>query len=202
MENGLKWILSIIIGAVITVLFTKYLNQQMFPDKVIIDNPTPIKIEVVTPKSNNDKLNRKDEIAQNTDIDYNPIDTISADSKNINYTVPERQNIENATKKDVSNTYQSTTITIVYRGDKLGCMLNINIDIGGALFTPTGTSYRVSGIPVGNQKYSIRGTIYSQYVGSCNANGDGYIEVKPNSTFYVIWSNTSYGQCGIILSNQ
>lgn len=100
----------------------------------------------------------------------------------------------------INRASMKTTIGIVYPGDQWGCNLPMTITIGDKSFTPQGNSVTVSDIPIGQQKYIIQGNINCPYIGNCTAFGEGYINVQPNSTFYVRWQNTGYANCTIALT--
>lgn len=93
----------------------------------------------------------------------------------------------------------TTTVNLAYAGDMYGCYLPISVNIGGQNFAPQSNFYTVSGIPKGEQAYSISGQINCGAYGVCTAYGEGYIQVKEGATFYLVWQNTAYGQCSIWL---
>ena len=90
---------------------------------------------------------------------------------------------------------QKTLINIAYAGDNFGCVLPIAINISGQYFYPQGNFSTINNIDLGQQRYQITGQIYCQTIGNCQVYGEGVINVIPNNTYYVIWQNTSIGQC-------
>ncbi len=98
-------------------------------------------------------------------------------------------------------TKTSATIQIIYPGDNYGCSLPITITIGDKTFNPTGNSFQVSGIPYGPQQYTIQGQVNCLLIGNCQASGQGTIDIRENSIFYVRWQNTAYAQCTILLTD-
>jgi serine/threonine-protein kinase len=90
-------------------------------------------------------------------------------------------------------------ITVAYTGDSYGCTLLLKINIGGRSFQPTGSSYAVSGVPVGVQNYGVTGTIGCRTAGVCTVSGYGTLNILEGSTFNVGWANTSYGRCSVQL---
>lgn len=92
-------------------------------------------------------------------------------------------------------TPQKTLINIAYLGDNFGCVLPIAINISGQYFYPQGNFSTINNIDLGQQRYQITGQIRCQTIGNCQVYGEGVINVIPNNTYYVIWQNTSIGQC-------
>ncbi|TRU84545.1 MAG: hypothetical protein EWV76_16140 [Microcystis novacekii Mn_MB_F_20050700_S1] len=92
-------------------------------------------------------------------------------------------------------TPQKTLINIAYAGDNFGCVLPIAINISGQYFYPQGNFSTINNIDLGQQRYQITGQIRCQTIGNCQVYGEGVINVIPNNTYYVIWQNTSIGQC-------
>ncbi len=106
------------------------------------------------------------------------------------------ENIEPIDEEPVNTT---TSIQVVYTGDNYACNLPISINIGGEIFNPTSNPFTVSGIPLGEQAYGIQGQINCQAIGSCNAYGQGYINITENSVVYIGWQNVDYAKCKIWL---
>jgi len=198
MENFIKWIFGLLIGTVITVLFTRYLNNSLPEEehkyikddtlKVIIVNPIPNPDTTVT----NDEFKIENEDKVNSTVEITNDDEIADDS--------EKESNDTEVTED-KNANKTTTININYRGDNLGCALYLNIEIGGMSFTPTGYTFRVSGIPIGRQYYSINATANCFYYGSYLLTGTGYINVIPNKNYYVNWGTDGYNQTYIKLSD-
>lgn len=92
-------------------------------------------------------------------------------------------------------TPQKTSINIAYAGDNFGCVLPIAVNISGEYFYPQGNFSTINNIDLGQQRYQITGQIRCQTIGNCQVYGEGVINVIPNNTYYVIWQNTSIGQC-------
>lgn len=92
------------------------------------------------------------------------------------------------------------SIYVIYTGDDYGCALDLKINIGGKIFTPTGNEYLISGLKQGTQPYSITGNIGCPNQGTCAANGSGNLDIIPNGNYYVSWNTTEVGNCAIKLS--
>ena len=69
------------------------------------------------------------------------------------------------------------------------------VNISGEYFYPQGNFSTINNIDLGQQRYQITGQIRCQTIGNCQVYGEGVINVIPNNTYYVIWRNTSIGQC-------
>ena len=95
-------------------------------------------------------------------------------------------------------------MTLIYRGAQVNCGLNINIAIGGKVYTPQNNPYTLFEVPLGNQTYTITGSINCGAAGWCNiVSGQGVITVQENSTFYLYWQSTAYyNQCQMSLNAQ
>jgi hypothetical protein len=91
------------------------------------------------------------------------------------------------------------SIDLVYTGDNLGCVLTINVRIGGQTVQPTGNRYTVRNVATGSQQYSIQGTISCTAAGVCNASGSGVVDVIDGGSYFVRWLNTSVGRCDVTL---
>ena len=96
----------------------------------------------------------------------------------------------------------TTGIYIGYTGDTYGCLLPITITIGGQSFQPQGNWFYIENIPAGNQAYQISGQVQCGIYGTCNAYGEGYLNVQPGVGYYIGWQNTAVGQCSIWLATQ
>lgn len=93
----------------------------------------------------------------------------------------------------------SATITLAYSGDLYGCNLPISVTIGNQTVTPQGNVFQVSGVSPGNQMYSISGQIHCPSIGSCQASGQGTVNVHQGRQFNIVWQNTSFGLCTVFL---
>lgn len=107
-----------------------------------------------------------------------------------NYTPPRESNVQTNTG--------SAIITIKYMGDALNCQLDLNISIGGMVFTPNSNPFRVSNIPSGVRDYSINGNIYCS-TGSCQATGAGSVYIQNNGQYYIMWN---YNTCEVGIYSQ
>lgn len=94
------------------------------------------------------------------------------------------------------------SVRIAYAGDQYGCSLPVTITIGDKTFTPTGQAFIATDVPLGQQRYQIKGNINCPVIGSCSAFGEGTIYVRDNSTFNVVWQNVAFAQCRIWLNSQ
>ena len=96
---------------------------------------------------------------------------------------------------------QRASINIAYQGDSYGCNLPISISIGDQAFYPQGALFQVENIKLGQQRYQINGQINCPIIGSCQVYGEGNIYVTQNISYYVVWQNTSFGQCSALLQS-
>lgn len=93
-------------------------------------------------------------------------------------------------------------ISIAYTGDFYGCNLPIEIMIADKTIRPVGNSFDVSGIPVGEQNYTIRGQIHCRAIGSCQVFSQGTIHIADGATYFIGWQNVAYAQCRMWLQKQ
>ena len=91
----------------------------------------------------------------------------------------------------------SNSITLRYTGDLAGCNLVLNVTIGNRTFNPSGSLFPVQNVPLGNQRYSIQGTIGCSLLGQCRATGAGQLNFVNGLTYDVVWRNTGVGQCTV-----
>lgn len=104
------------------------------------------------------------------------------------------------TTEEEEEPIKTTTISIEYRGDAMACYLNLSMKIAGKSINPNSNRVLMHDIPLGNNEYSVNGSIDCGINGICNASGTGKLFVEKNATFYVIWENNAYGQCNVSLS--
>jgi hypothetical protein len=97
---------------------------------------------------------------------------------------------------------RKASITVVYTGDNLGCRLALNVRIGDKRFQPSGSEYRVTDVPLGDQDYVISGQIGCQAAGVCTVSGSGSVDVRDGGTYNVGWANTSLANCTADLTAQ
>jgi hypothetical protein len=91
----------------------------------------------------------------------------------------------------------ASSITLRYTGDLAGCNLLLNVKIGNRSFNPSGSIFPVENVPLGNQRYSIQGTIACSLLGQCRATGAGQLNFVNGLTYDVVWRNTGIGQCTV-----
>lgn len=84
------------------------------------------------------------------------------------------------------------SITMMYMGDIYGCILDLEIRIGGQSFKPEGNIVTFNGLDEGKNKYSIAGLIECGEAGRCEANGNGSITLSDGDKFYLLWD---YNTC-------
>jgi hypothetical protein len=94
---------------------------------------------------------------------------------------------------------ETGAITLRYTGDVAYCSLLLNVKIGNKSFVPRGSLFPVTNLVLGNQNYTIQGTISCPLAGTCGASGTGQINVQDGGTFDVAWVNTGIGQCAVRL---
>jgi hypothetical protein len=90
---------------------------------------------------------------------------------------------------------QRTSILISYAGDAYGCALPIRIVLGDRRYTPQGRAFQADGVRIGRQNYRIDGTISCPYIGRCQVQGTGTINVTQGGAYHFQWQNVGYGQC-------
>jgi len=94
---------------------------------------------------------------------------------------------------------ETGSIILRYVGDYAACSLVLNVKIANKAFRPTSNVFPVDDIALGNQRYTIQGTI-GCLIGVCNASGSGQIDIEDGATYDVGWVNTAYGQCTVVLA--
>lgn len=92
-----------------------------------------------------------------------------------------------------------TQITLTYLGDMYACGLQLQVRIGDRTFTPQNNVFQANDILEGRQSYEIDGIIQCESLGSCEARGSGTLDVVPNASYSVVWQNTEYAVCDVIL---
>jgi Trypsin-like peptidase domain len=106
---------------------------------------------------------------------------------------PEREKKPAERKPDTAN------ISLRYIGDYAGCVLQLDVKIGNKSFMPYSSFYQVTGVPTGEQKYTIRGKIQCTLAGWCNAFGSGTLDIEDSALYDVGWRNTGMGTCSVTL---
>ncbi len=94
---------------------------------------------------------------------------------------------------------QTTSVGLAYTGDVYGCTLPLTISIGEKSVTPQSNVSQMPGVELGNQPYSVSGQINCPMAGSCQASGQGIIDVTVGRTFNIVWQNTGVGMCTVLL---
>ena len=97
---------------------------------------------------------------------------------------------------------RTARITIGYAGDWYACSLLLNMKIAEQRFRPTSNQVEVHGVPIGEQNYRVDGEIGCPTAGMCQVTGSGSIDVQDGATFNVVWSNTGYAKCSVVLVPQ
>jgi len=91
------------------------------------------------------------------------------------------------------------SIDLVYLGDRLGCTLNLIVQVGKQSAQPFGNRYTMHDVETGTQNYEIRGAITCPTVGRCDAHGSGSVDVAEGRSYNITWLNTSLGSCDVTL---
>jgi hypothetical protein len=89
----------------------------------------------------------------------------------------------------------ASTVYVAYAGDPYGCVLNLQLAIGGQTFLLSSNPYAVRGLAEGVSNYQLTGRIQCTAIGACNAAGGGQVEVRDGVTFNLLWQNVGYAQC-------
>ena len=96
----------------------------------------------------------------------------------------------------------SGDVFLSYAGDMWGCAINVQFQMGNRLVVPTGTRHRVRQIDLGDTPWAASGNITCFVAGSpqsCYISGGGDLDLYDGAEYAVIWQNTSYGQCLVML---
>lgn len=92
-------------------------------------------------------------------------------------------------------------VQVSYSGDQLGCTLNLSVSIDGEGVVPRTDPFTVPDVSFGLVDYLVTGTIVCPTVGSCQAYGEGSLNVRQDyQVFQLSWLNTGVGQCGVMLN--
>ena len=94
---------------------------------------------------------------------------------------------------------QTATVYVAYAGDPYGCLLTLQLAIGGRWFALTSNPFPIRGLAEGTSDYQVAGTIQCSTIGNCAAGGSGTIEVEDEATYNLVWQNVAIGQCGVTL---
>ena len=160
------------------------------------EQPTPNTNPQPTPNTNNQFVpNTNNQLAPNTNNQLAP-NTNPQPALNPN-NQPTQQPIYNPPPPP-----RRTSIFLAYAGDMYGCVLTLSVRIGDKRVRPQGSFFEVSGVEPGWQDYRISGQIGCPGVGTCQASGEGSIDVSPDNTYNVIWQNVGIGQCSVMLNEQ
>ncbi len=74
--------------------------------------------------------------------------------------------------------------------------LQVRVKIGSKMISVTGaTNNRASGVPLGEQSYSISGMIACPSTGICHVSGSGSLDLKDGDSPELSWATTGYGEC-------
>jgi hypothetical protein len=98
----------------------------------------------------------------------------------------ERVGQNNTTGQNTSPASQQANITVYYDSEAHGCSLNVNINIGGKVYTPQQNPVQLLDVPLGPQAYSLSG-MATCYAGSCNINGSMNINVQRDAVYYLVF---------------
>ncbi len=83
-------------------------------------------------------------------------------------------------------------ITLYYDSEAHGCNLNININLGGKVYTPQSNPVTLLDVPLGTQMYTLSG-VATCYGGSCSITGSMQINVQRDGVYYLVFDpNTCY----------
>lgn len=113
------------------------------------------------------------------------------DPKESEREVEERRPNSNTDGQNRNSNSGNASITLVYAGDPYGCVLDLQVIIGGQTIVPRGNIFPIEGLPEGKNKYTISGLIDCGEVGNCSAQGSGAITVGDGDKFYLVWDPTT-----------
>lgn len=91
------------------------------------------------------------------------------------------------------------TISVNYNPEGLGCNLLLEIDVGGAVFVPSGLQHVQTGVPLGDQSYAINGQITCATGFACDASGSGALSIADQRSYNVLWQESGFGLCEVFL---
>ena len=98
----------------------------------------------------------------------------------------ERGTSSGNTEQPTQTTSQAANITVYYDPEAHGCNLNVNINIGGKVYTPQQNPVQLLDVPLGPQMYSLSG-MATCYAGSCNITGSMEINVHRDGIYYLVF---------------
>jgi hypothetical protein len=90
-------------------------------------------------------------------------------------------------KKEYTNTSNGfTDINLFYNDEGTGCNLQININIGGKIYTPTSNPVDLLDVRTGFQQYVVTGTAYCS-TGQCQISGNGQLKIVDGGKYYMVF---------------
>lgn len=98
----------------------------------------------------------------------------------------------------------SGAIYIRYTGDMGGCAVNLAIELeqNARIISPTGNFFSVENLALGEDYYTIVGTIQCSVWGTnCTAVGEGAIVLQNELTYDIRWQDLQTGYCAVSLDN-
>ncbi len=114
--------------------------------------------------------------------------------------IPENNEEGEPVRSEASNN-RTASITLNYMGDLYDCSLELYLNIGGKIINPTSNQFNVSAVPAGSQNFSVSGTIDCGINGSCEASGNGSINIVESDNYYIVW-NTATCVVGLYTQGQ
>ncbi len=99
---------------------------------------------------------------------------------------PEERNANTNNTQPIQSSTQAANITVYYDPEAHGCNLNVNINIGGKIYTPQQNPVQLLDVPLGPQVYSLSG-MATCYAGSCNITGSMEINVQRDGVYYLVF---------------
>ena len=115
-----------------------------------------------------------------------------------------QQPIENQQPAVVESGTSQGSINIRYIGDTGNCAVNIVIQLekNNRFISPTGNFFSVDNLELGDEYYTIIGTIECPLWGaSCTASGEDDIFLEDGQIYDIVWENADFGECDIGLFN-
>ena len=91
-----------------------------------------------------------------------------------------------------NNSNNFTNINLFYNDEGTGCNLQINIQIGDKIYTPTSNPVDLLDVRKGNQQYTVSGTAFCGS-GQCQIKGTGSLNIVEGGKYFMVFD--AYNTC-------